>query len=153
MSIALSETFHVGMAVEDIDQCCKQIGEDLNLDWLPIKSFDPLPFWTPEEGLREISVKATYSRQGPQRIEIVQGTSIFYDPNRLPDSRHVGIWVDDLIQEATRLIDNGWIVLAAGDEPSAGYGTIAYLSPPFPGLMVELVSRQLEPMMNEWFTE
>ena len=77
MSIALSETFHVGMAVEDIDQCCKQIGEDLNLDWLPIKSFDPLPFWTPEEGLREISVKATYSRQGPQRIEIVQGTSIF----------------------------------------------------------------------------
>ena len=153
MSIALSETFHVGMAVKDIDQCCKQIGEDLNLDWLPIKSFDPLPFWTPEEGLREISVKATYSRQGPVRIEIVQGTSIFYDPNRLPDSRHVGIWVDDLIEEATRLIDNGWIVLAAGDEPSAGYGTIAYLSPPFPGLMVELVSRQLEPMMNEWFTE
>ena len=153
MSIALSETFHIGMAVEDIDQCCKQIGEDLNLDWLPIKSFDPLPFWTPEEGLREISVKATYSRQGPQRIEIVQGTSIFYDPNRLPDSRHVGIWVDDLIEEATRLIDKGWIVLAAGDEPSAGYGTIAYLSPPFPGLMVELVSRQLEPMMSEWFTE
>ena len=153
MGIALSETFHIGMAVEDIDQCCKQIGEDLNLDWLPIKSFDPLPFWTPEEGLREISVKATYSRQGPQRIEIVQGTSIFYDPNRLPDSRHVGIWVDDLIEEATRLIDKGWIVLAAGDEPSAGYGTIAYLSPPFPGLMVELVSKQLEPMMNEWFTE
>ena len=149
MSIALSETFHIGMAVEDIDQCCKQIGEDLNLDWLPIKSFDPLPFWTPEEGLREISVKATYSRQGPQRIEIVQGTSIFYDPNRLPDSRHVGIWVDDLKEEATRLIDKGWIVLAAGDEPSAGYGTIAYLSPPFPGLMVELVSKQLEPMMNE----
>ena len=153
MSIALSETFHIGMAVEDIDQCCEQIGEDLNLDWLPIKSFDPLPFWTPEEGLREISVKATYSRQGPQRIEIVQVTSIFYDPNRLPDSRHVGIWVDDLIDEATRLIDNGWIVLAAGDEPSAGYGTIAYLSPPFPGLMVELVSKQLEPMMNEWFSE
>ena len=153
MGIALSETFHIGMAAEDIDQCCKQIGEDLNLDWLPIKSFDPLPFWTPEEGLREISVKATYSRQGPQRIEIVQGTSIFYDPNRLPDSRHVGIWVDDLIDEATRLIDNGWIVLAAGDEPSAGYGTIAYLSPPFPGLMVELVSKQLEPMMNEWFSE
>ena len=153
MSIALSETFHIGMAVEDIDQCCKQIGEDLNLDWLPIKSFDPLPFWTPEEGLREISVKATYSRQGPQRIEIVQGTSIFYDPNRLPDSRHVGIWVHDLIEEATRLIDKGWIVLAAGDEPSAGYGTIAYLSPPFPGLMVELVSKQLEPMMNEWFSE
>ncbi len=153
MGIALSETFHIGMAVEDIDQCCKQIGEDLNLDWLPIKSFDPLPFWTPEEGLREISVKATYSRQGPQRIEIVQGTSIFYDPNRLPDSRHVGIWVDDLIEEATRLINKGWIVLAAGDEPSAGYGTIAYLSPPFPGLMVELVSKQLEPMMNEWFSE
>ena len=153
MGIALSETFHIGMAVEDVDQCCKQIGEDLNLDWLPIKSFDPLPFWTPEEGLREISVKATYSRQGPQRIEIVQGTSIFYDPNRLPDSRHVGIWVDDLIEEATRLIDKGWIVLAAGDEPSAGYGTIAYLSPPFPGLMVELVSKQLEPMMNEWFSE
>ena len=153
MGIALSETFHIGMAVEDVDQCCKQIGEDLNLDWLPIKSFDPLPFWTPEEGLREISVKATYSRQGPQRIEIVQGTSIFYDPNRLPDSRHVGIWVDDLIEEATRLIDNGWIVLAAGNEPSAGYGTIAYLSPPFPGLMVELVSKQLEPMMNEWFSE
>lgn len=153
MGIALSETFHIGMAVEDIDQCCKQIGEDLNLDWLPIKSFDPLPFWTPEEGLREISVKATYSRQGPQRIEIVQGTSIFYDPNRLPDSRHVGIWVDDLIEEATRLIDKGWIVRAAGDEPSAGYGTIVYLSPPFPGLMVELVSKQLEPMMNEWFSE
>ena len=153
MSIDLSRMYHVGMAVADFDQGCKQIGAAFSLDWLPAKTFDPLRFWTPEEGLQEISVRATYSKQGPQRIEIVQGNSIFYDPERRPDSRHIGVWVDDLVSEASRLIENGWNVLAAGDEPSSGYGTIAYLSPPFPGLVVELVSRQLEPMMNEWFAE
>ncbi len=153
MSIDLSRMYHIGMAVADFDQGCEQIGTAFCLDWLPAKTFDPLPFWTPEEGLQEISVKATYSKQGPQRIEIVQGNSIFYDPERLPDSRHIGVWVDDLVSEASHLIENGWNVLAAGDAPSSGFGTIAYLSPPFPGLVVELVSIELEPMMNQWFSE
>jgi hypothetical protein len=146
----LQRIYHTGMAVADIAAAQASIGQALHLEWAPVRSFDPLPFWTPEDGPHEVIVHATYSRQGPHHLELVQGTGAFYDPDRAPDSRHIGVWVDDLPAEAGRLLSLGWQTVAAGAAPDDGFGLIAYLRPPIPGLLVELVSVDLKPVIDEW---
>ena len=96
-------------------------------------------------------VSATYSRTGPHHLELVQGpVGSFFDPALLPDARHIGVWVDDVAPEAERLCKAGWRVVGAGAAPDEGYGTICYLSPPTGGLLIELISIELEPMIAEW---
>ncbi len=146
----LKRIFHTGMSVADITAAQTSIGRALNLEWSPVRSFEPLPFWTPEDGTHEIIVHACYSRQGPHHLELVQGMGAFYDPDREPDSRHMGVWVDDLPNEAERLLKLGWQTVAAGAAPDDGFGLIAYLRPPIPGLLVELVSTDLKPVFDEW---
>lgn len=146
----LQRIFHTGMAVADLPGTQAAMNAALGLEWSPVRSFDPLPFWTPEEGTHEVSVLATYSRGGPHHLELVQGTGAFYDPDRAPDARHVGVWVDDLRSEAERLIALGWQTVAAGAAPEDGFGLIAYLRPPIHGLLVELVSTDLKPTIDEW---
>lgn len=145
--------YHTGMTVRDIDAAVASMSAALNLEFAVIKTFDPLPFWTPEKGSHEVVVSATYSKQGPQHLELVQGTGAFYNPDAHPDSRHIGVWVDDLPAEAARLTDAGWQVSAAGASPEEGYGVLAYLQPPGGGIMVELVSTDLMPVFADWLAE
>lgn len=143
--------YHTGMPVTDIHAAVAQLSDDLNMEFAPIRTFDPLPFWTPEKGLHEVKVSATYSRGGPQLLELVQGPKgSFYDPELAPDCRHIGVWVPDLPAEVARLEDKGWTVVAAGDSPENGYGILAYLTAPMGGLVVELVTEDLKPVIAEW---
>ncbi|MFA7555610.1 MAG: VOC family protein [Spongiibacteraceae bacterium] len=147
----VQRVFHTGMCVADIEVAKRQLGGDLNLEWSEVRSFDPLPFWTPERGLEEILVKATYSRQGPHHLELCQGPKgTLYDPEFHPDNRHIGIWVDDLAAEADKLRAANWTVRGASAAPEDGYGVLAYLAPPMPGLVVELVCVSLKPTIDEW---
>lgn len=146
----LQRAFHTGMAVADLDREMQRMGAALRLDWAPVRHFDPLPFWTPEHGRHEVSVSATYSRQGPLHLELVQGTGSFYAPGGQSQARHLGVWVDDLAAEAGQLVASGWTVCAAGDAPDAGYGAICYIASPDGSLLLELVSTILEPVISEW---
>jgi hypothetical protein len=97
-----------------------------------------------------VVVHACYSREGPVHLELCEGNSPFYDPGAVPDSRHVGFWTDDLAAEAEELQRHGWRPLAAGASPQDGFGLICYLSPPDGGLVIELVSPDLRPVIAEW---
>lgn len=146
----LQRIWHTGLSVADIEAAKASFGKALNLEWAPVQSFEPLGFWTPEAGTHEVSVRATYSKLGPHHLELVQGTGDFYNPDRAPDSRHIGVWVDDLPAEAEALLRQGWKTVAAGAAPEDGFGPIAYLQPPMPGLIVELVSTALKPFIDGW---
>ncbi|MEQ6332054.1 VOC family protein [Sphingobium sp. MK2] len=151
--IDLTRTHHKGIAVADIDRAVADYGAALDLTFAPVRDFDPLPFWTPEDGLREIRVRATYSLGGPIHIELVQGQGPFYDPATATTARHIGVWVDDLPAETARLVDLGWTVRAANAKPEDGYGLIAYLASPDDALLVELISTALKPAIDEWLGE
>ena len=116
-----------------------------------MRAFDPLPFWTPEAGDHEITVHACYSREGPVHLELCQGTSPFTIPPPCPivATRAFGPMTPG---QASSLMDKGWRVLAAGASPEAGYGLICYLTPPSGGLVIELVSTDLKPVISEWLT-
>ena len=148
--IDLNRIHHTGMIVDDIDAAQATLGTSLGLQWAPVRTFDPLPFWTPEQGAHELHVKATYSIGAPHHLELVQGDGPFYDPRRTSDSRHIGVFTDDLTGEVERLQGAGWTVVAAGAPPQDGYGIICYIAPPLPGLLVELISTGLKPILDDW---
>ncbi|MDI1295906.1 MAG: VOC family protein [bacterium] len=151
--IDLQRFHHTGMIVADIDQAQADLSRALGVTWAPVRHFDPLAFWTPEAGAHEVHVKATYSLGGPHHLELVQGDGPFYDPDRAPDARHLGIWVDDIAAEAQHLLAHGWRVVASGASPDDGFGLIAYMAPPIPGLLIELISTALKPTLDEWLGE
>ncbi len=151
--IDLNRIHHTGMIVEDIDAAQASLGQSMGLQWAPVRDFSPFPFWTPEQGLHEVNVKATYSIGAPHHFELVQGTGPFYDPHSAPDGRHIGVWTDDLPGEVERLLSAGWHIVAAGAAPEDGYGPICYIAPPMPGLLVELISTVLKPIIDEWLGE
>ena len=145
-----SRTYHTGLVVEDIEAAKTFYENSMGLRFTETKVFDPLPFWTPEQGSHEVVVHACYSQPGPNHLELCQGTGAFYSVTELPDSRHVGVWVDDVAAEAERLSALGWQPLAAGSSPEEGYGSICYLRAPVGQLVVELVSTELEAFINDW---
>jgi len=148
--INLSRTFHTGIVVSDIHAAQGALASSIDVAWSPIRTFEPLPFWTPALGTHDVVVSACYSRQGPVHLELCQGTGRFYDPEAQPDARHIGVWVDDLPAETEQLLRQDWQVLAAGAAPEEGYGAICYMQPGMGGLVIELVSTDLKPFIEDW---
>jgi Glyoxalase/Bleomycin resistance protein/Dioxygenase superfamily len=143
--------YHTGISVPDVRAAKQKFSRDFNLKWCEVRTFDPLPVWTPKDGMRDYRVVATYSMPGPHHLELVQGpANTFYDPSWTVESRHIGVWVDDLPQEVERLLRADWTIVAANAAPKDGYGIICYLRPPVSGLILELVSMNLKPAIDEW---
>lgn len=144
--------FHTGLLVSDLETSMAVLGRSLGLSWAEPYRFENLPFWTPETGTREIELLVTYSRQGPQHLELIQGAADgFYAPSGDPGTHHVGVWVDDVAAEVALLEQQGWTPVAAGGGPGQGYGTFAYLSHPDGKLLLELVSSELLPAFENWW--
>lgn len=150
--VDLTNIHHNGIAVADVDKAVADYGRDLGLKFAPVRDFDPLPFWTPEAGAHTLRVRATYSVGQAPHLELVQGQGPFYDPANATHARHVGVWTQDLKGDADRLIEAGWSVKAANAAPDQGYGVIAYLLSPDGALLIELVSTDLKPVIDDWLS-
>ena len=111
--------------------------------------------WTPEGGLQEIHLKYTYSAEGPQHIELLEGPAgTFWDGTVSPGAHHVGVWADDVQAETDRLVSLGWTLVGAQQDPGAGAGVgmFTYLQPPS-GLIVELVDSAVLPFFEQWWAD
>ena len=142
--------FHVGVRVPDIHAAMAEMGAALNVTWAALQEREQ-PIWTPDRGLQIVPLKFTYSCEGDQHVELLQGTpDTFWDGRQMPGAHHVGVWVDDVAAETQALIDAGWTLVGAGKRPEDGYGTYTYLAPPS-GLIVELVWSAARPMFERWW--
>jgi hypothetical protein len=143
--------FHLGVRVPSLDRAMDELGESLGVTWAKARDIADQPLWTPDEGLREVHLRFTYSAEGPQHLELLEGepgTPWYGDDS--PGAHHVGVWVDDLVGETERLVALGWTVTAAHQPPGDGYGVFAYLQPPS-GLIVELVDQVIAPHFEQWW--
>jgi catechol 2,3-dioxygenase-like lactoylglutathione lyase family enzyme len=142
--IDYQDLFHVGIRVPDLDLAMDELGGSLGVTWSEVRENPAQTLWTPTDGLQDIHLRYTYSAEGPQHIELLQGAAgSFWDGNDRSGAHHVGVWVDDVDGETDRLIGAGWTLVGAQNDPDgdAGYGMFTYLQPPS-GLIVELVTRQ-----------
>ncbi len=126
------------------------LGNELGVEWAPIRRFDPLRVWLPDMGWSEAHLTVTYSRQGPihyELIEMIPGGA--YEALRAVSPAHVGAWVADVGAEVEALLTDGWRVIAAGASPKHRYGQMAYMARDG-GPVLEVVGEPIRPMIEEW---
>ncbi|WP_232495246.1 VOC family protein [Novosphingobium kaempferiae] len=141
---------HHGLIVDDISRSMEVLGNELGVEWAPIRRFDPLRVWLPDMGWSEAHLTVTYSRQGPihyELIEMIPGGA--YEALRAVSPAHVGAWVADVGAEVEALLTDGWRVIAAGASPKHRYGQMAYMARDG-GPVLEVVGEPIRPMIEEW---
>lgn len=146
--------FHVGVRVPDLDRAMEEIGTGWGVSWAEPRENPGQALWTPDGGAQEIHLKYTYSAEGPQHIELLEGPAgTFWDGRQQPGTHHVGVWADDVQAETDRLMSAGWTLVGAQHDPGAGdgVGAFTYLQPPS-GLIVELVDAALLPHFETWWS-
>ncbi|MCX7283257.1 MAG: VOC family protein [Novosphingobium sp.] len=147
----LAGIFHHGLIVDDIEAAMAGVAQATPTQWAPVRAFDPLPVWSPAGGRGEARLRVAYARQGAVRMELVEAQpGSPYDHLRGIDPSHIGVWVDDLGSAVDELVGQGWEIVMAGASPKHRFGSMAYLaragSP-----VIELVGRELQPMMEAWW--
>jgi catechol 2,3-dioxygenase-like lactoylglutathione lyase family enzyme len=150
----VNRIYHTGFVVPDMAAARALWTQATGVRWAPVHLYNPLRLWSPKGGWTEVQIKVCYSRPGPHQLEIIEGPKgTFYDPARMEDNRHLGLWTDDLGAEVERLLASGWQLLCAKGTPEERYGTVAFMKPPIPGPVLELVSMEMRPMLLAWFDE
>lgn len=142
--------FHVGVRVRNIEAAMVDLSAGLGITWATIAEREQ-PVWTPSEGAYTLPLRFTYSVQGPQHVELLQGPpGSVWDGADLPGVHHHGIWTDDVAVETERLVAAGWTLELSGRSPEEGYGSMAYLRSPS-GFLLEPVSSAARPRLESWW--
>ncbi len=150
MSVDFTRAYHIGVRIPDLDVAMAEMGESLGLTWCSVQEREQ-QVWTPSTGAITVPLRFTYSAEGPQHVELLEGEpGSIWDGRVQPGIHHTGVWVDDVAAETTALLAKGWTLAAAGKAPEDGFGAFTYVVPPS-GLIVELVWSAIAPMFDRWF--
>jgi catechol 2,3-dioxygenase-like lactoylglutathione lyase family enzyme len=151
MSFDLQQAlFHVGTRVPDLEAAMAAIGDGAGVTWAAVIEREQ-PVWTPADGAHTVALRFTYSCEGPQHIELLQGApGSIWDGSDAPGVHHLGVWVDDVAAEVERLVADGWALEAAQKAPEDGYGVMAYVRSPG-GLLLEPVWAGVRPRFERWW--
>src|SRR5947209_18917280 len=64
--------FHIGVRVADLDKAMHELGGAAGLVWAePVDREQAL--WTPGGGEQSVRLRFTYSTEGPQHVELLEG--------------------------------------------------------------------------------
>lgn len=151
--IDYQNVFHVGVRVRDIDLAMAELGSSMGVTWAERRENPAQSLWTPQLGLQQLHLKYTYSAEGPQHIELLEGPAgSFWDGRDDAGAHHLGIWVESVAEETEQLVAAGWALVGAQRDPTdgQGYGGFSYVQPPS-GLIVELVDRAVLAHFEQWW--
>ena len=70
--IGYQDLFHVGIRVPDLDEAMTEHGDALDVTWAEVRETEQ-QVWTPDGGLQQVPLRFTYSAEGPQHIELLEG--------------------------------------------------------------------------------
>lgn len=141
---------HHGRIVTDIAASIVALERDLGMTFAPVRKFDPIRVWLPDDGWGEAHIAVTYSRAGPIHTELIEMLAPGpYEVLRAVSTDHVGAWVANVGDEVKALLADGWTLVMAGASPKHHYGQMAYLSKD-EGPVLELVGEPIRPMIEEW---
>jgi len=145
-----SNLFHIGVRVRDLDAAMADLSASLGITWAAVVEREQ-SLWTPSEGSYTVTLRFTYSCEGPQHVELLQGPAGSpWDGADLPGVHHIGVWTDDVAAETERLVAAGWTLELAGRSPEEGYGPMTYVRSPS-GFLLEPVTSAARPRMERWW--
>jgi lactoylglutathione lyase len=142
--------FHVGVRVPDLEAAMEEIGGGLGITWARVVEREQR-VWTPDAGPHTTPLRFTYSCEGPQHVELLQGApGSVWDGADVPGVHHQGVWVDDVAAETERLVEAGWTLELAQLPPDEGYGSMTYVRSPS-GFLLEPVTSRARPRFERWW--
>lgn len=147
------DQYHVGIVSDDPAATMARLTGLLGYQWAdPIGG--PVSVSLPggagdKDGDTTVEIRAWYSVTTP-RLEVVQSIPGTVWSRADSGLHHFGYWVDDVPATIDALEAGGYVREAVGKLPN-GQPYWAYLSEPA-GPRMEVVSRQLQPMMERYFT-
>ena len=142
--------FHVGVLVPHLETAMPELAEGLGITWAGVVEREQ-PVWTPAGGAATTPLRFTYSCEGPQHVELLQGApGSLWDGTRAPGVHHHGIWVEDVAAETERLVAQGWSLEMAQKSPADGYGVMTYVRSPA-GFLLEPVNAAVRPRFDRWW--
>ena len=147
-SLGLSDLYHVGIAVHDLDDAMRRYGSELGIGpWASFEAELPV-LYRGQEVL--VAARAAFAKSGPTYLELVQPTkgewtvSVFL-AERGEGVYHLGYWVDDLEATIDRAVALGYSVDAVSER-----GGFAYLGAErSAGVHMELVSSRIRPALEQ----
>jgi hypothetical protein len=149
-TVDYARCYHQGIRVPDLDVAMAELGSSMGVTWCEPQQREQ-GVWLPDVGATTVPLRFTYSAEGPQHIELLEGApGSVWDGRQNPGLHHVGVWSDDVAGETQALLNQGWTLLLAQQAPEKGFGAFTYIQPPS-GLIVELVWSAVQPMFDRWF--
>ena len=148
-SFDMTNPFHVGFIVADVETAMAQLGPTLGVTWHPPQVFS-LDIMMGEERVG-FDVTFTYSKEGPVQIEVAHGPKgTLWDVDDYGGPNHNGYWSDDLVGDVDRLTAGGFELLYSGAGEEPGPQGFAMLQAPW-GMRVELIDEVMKPMFENWY--
>ena len=97
--------YHVGIATNDLEASMAALTALMGVSWTPVRSGQSFPVTSPRRGLVADDARRTHSREGPLRMELLEGTpGSVWAPDREPHVHHVAYWAAD-VTWACRLLE------------------------------------------------
>jgi len=144
------ELFHIGIRVPQLEKALDEFGASHQVEWTDINERQ-FTVWEPGSGYRTYPLRLAFSRQGPVRLELLEGApGSHWDGRDVPGPHHLGVWVDNVAAEIERLVTRGWTLQFAANSPEEGYGRFAYIRSP-EGILVEPVAVSNRPRFEAWW--
>jgi len=142
--------YHVGVRVVELEAAMAELGKAFGITWASVVEREQ-PAWTPADGAFTTPLRFTYSCEGPQHVELLQGApGSLWDGADAPGLHHHGVWVDDVAAETERLVAAGWTLEMAQKPPDEGYGAMTYVRAPS-GFLLEPVTSAVRPRFERWW--
>jgi methylmalonyl-CoA/ethylmalonyl-CoA epimerase len=150
-SLGLGAPYHIGIAVNDLDDAMTRLGRSLGLEpWATLQAEVPAIY----RGAETLTgIRSAFARSGGLLIELVQPTGGSFTAQTFLDERgegiyHLGYWVEDMAAVLARAgaagIGVDWRFPKDG-EPFAVYLDATQTL----GIHVELVSPTMKPVIDQ----
>jgi hypothetical protein len=126
--MTITNLFHYGVLVQNLDEAIDRFGELMGMTFNPPTDIQLLRMVDPEE--HELTFRATYSKQGPPYVELIEATgSGLYDPSQGEGLHHLGLWDPSLALNKEDYLDKKHLEVDAEILTPDG-GTFAWYAKP-----------------------
>jgi hypothetical protein len=142
------DQFHTGVVVDDFEGTLAMLTELFGYEWCDEMGAE-IPVTLPD-GVQTLNLRFAYSMTAP-RLEIIRPVpGTLWMPAAGSGIHHLGYWSDDVAADAATLERRGFAREAAGEgEDGVPYWTYHRTAT---GPRIELVSRAMQPTMEQYFT-
>lgn len=149
MSFDITNPFHVGYMVADVDEAMERLSAATGVTWHPPQIF-AIDITIGNERVA-FDARFTYSVEGPVHLEVAEGPAgTLWDADLYGGPNHNGYWTDNLAGDVDALTAAGGelVFAGAGDEP----GPQGFAMVDVAGSRLELIDEAMKPMFETWYT-